>query len=312
MSRRGWLLFALMSVIWGIPYLLIRVAVRELHPVTLVCLRTLIGAVVLLPIAAARHELRPLLARWKPVLVYTAVEVTIPWLLLSTAETRLTSSLSGLIVAAVPLVGAVLAFSTGGRGTLGPIQILGLLVGVGGVAALAGLDVGSADLWSLAAMAGVVVGYAGGPFIVSRYLAQAPALGVVAVSLALTAVLYLPISVFQLPSRVPPADVLASVAGLGVVCTALAFPIFFALIHEVGPVRATVITYVNPAVALLLGVTLLAEPLTLGTALGFVLVLAGSFLATRPPPRGRARGEAVPTGQEAPAGREMCAVPGAT
>jgi drug/metabolite transporter (DMT)-like permease len=287
------LLFASMSVIWGIPYLLIRVAVRELSPATLVCFRTLLGALLLIPLAAARDELRPLLRRWRPVLLYTVVEVGLPWLLLSSAETRLTSSLSGLLIAAVPLVGALLAFATGTRGVLGPVQLAGLLMGIGGVAALAGLDVGSADLWSLAAMAAVVVGYASGPFIVSRYLTDVPTFGVVAVSLALTAVAYAPFAIIQLPSHMPSGDVVASVVGLGVVCTAIAFPLFFALIGEVGPVRATVITYVNPAVALLLGVTLLSEPFTAGTALGFVLVLAGSFLATRPPAR-RAAGANEP------------------
>jgi drug/metabolite transporter (DMT)-like permease len=282
MTRRGWVLFALMSVIWGIPYLMIKVAVRDFSPATLVCCRTVLGSLILVPIAARRGELRPLLRYWKPVLVYTFFEIGISWLLLSKAETQLTSSLSGLLIAAVPLVGAVLAFATGSRGSLGPIQLLGLLIGLGGVAALAGLDVGHAQLWSLAAIGAVVICYATGPWIVSRYLDDAPRLGVVAASLALTAIAYLPAALTELPSRVPPGTVIASVVTLGVVCTALAFPLFFDLIGQVGPVRATVITYVNPAVALLLGVTLLNEPFTAGTALGFVLVLAGSFLATRP------------------------------
>jgi drug/metabolite transporter (DMT)-like permease len=293
-NRRGWVVFALMCVIWGIPYLLIKVAVRDVDPATLVCMRTLIGALVLVPIAAARGELRPLLARWRPVLVYTVVEVGIPWLLLSKAETQLTSSLSGLLIAAVPLVGAILAFATGTRGHLGPVQITGLLMGVGGVAALAGLDVGSASLWSLAAVGAVVVGYATGPWIVSRHLSDAPRLGVVAVSLALTGLVYLPWALTTLPNRFPPATVVASVVTLGVVCTALAFPLFFVLIGDVGPVRATVITYVNPAVALLLGVWFLHEPFTTGTALGFVLVLAGSFLATRAPTARRASDPGLP------------------
>lgn len=282
MTRRGWLLFALMSVIWGIPYLFIKVAVRDVDPATLVCARTLLGAAVLVPIAAARGEIRPLLAHWRPLVAYTVVEIGIPWLLLSTAETRLSSSLSGLLIAAVPLVGALLALVTGSRGTIGTVQVAGLLVGLGGVAALAGFDVGSAQLGSLAAVGVVVVCYATGPWIVSRHLAGAPRLGVVAASLALTAVAYLPAAAVELPARVPPANVIGSLVALGIVCTALAFPLFFDLIGEIGPVRATVITYVNPAVALLLGVTLLGEAFTAGTALGFVLILGGSFLATRP------------------------------
>ena len=282
MTRRGWVLFALMSVIWGIPYLMIRVAVRDLHPATLVFARTFLGALLLLPLAVKRREIAPLARYWKPVVVYTVIEIGIPWLLLSTAETRITSSLSGLLIAAVPLVGALIAFVTGSRGVLGPVQLLGLVIGLGGVAALVGLNVGSAQVGSLAAMAVVVVCYATGPWILSRHLADAPRLGVVVASLVITAVGYAPAAALQFPAHLPSGEVLAAVAGLGVVCTAIAFPLFFDLISEVGPVRATVITYVNPAVAVLLGVTLLSEPFTLGTALGFVLVLAGSFLATRP------------------------------
>ncbi len=270
-----------MSVIWGVPYLMIRVAVRELDPATLVFFRTSIGAVLLLPLAVKRREIVPLKACWKPVVLYTVVEIGIPWLLLSTAETHISSSLSGLLIAAVPLVGTVLAFATGTRGLFGPLQIVGLLIGLGGVAALAGLDVGSAQVGSLLAMAVVVVCYATGPWILSRYLADAPRLGVVVASLVITAVAYAPAAGVEMPAPFPSAVVSAAVLGLGVVCTALAFPIFFDLIGEVGPVRATVITYVNPAVALLLGVTLLHELFTAGTDLGFVLVLGGSFLATR-------------------------------
>jgi drug/metabolite transporter (DMT)-like permease len=280
-SRRGWLLFAVMGVIWGIPYLLIKVAVRDLDPVTLVFLRTLGGSLILLPVALARHEIKPLLVYWKPLLVYTAVEVAIPWLFLSSAETRISSSLAGLLIAAVPLVGAVLAFSTGDRSRLGRVQVAGLLIGFGGVAALAGFDVGSGQAWSIAAIAVVVVGYALGPFVVSHYLAEAPPLGVVSASLAIVTVVYAPIALMRLPRHFPPGEVVASVVVLVVVCTALAFVLFFALIAEAGAVRATVITYVNPAVALLLGVTLLGEAFTAATAVGFVLILVGSFLATR-------------------------------
>ena len=132
MSRRNWLLFAAMCVIWGVPYLMIRVAVRELAPVTLVFLRTAIGAVLLVPVAAWRRELRPLVTRWWPLLAYTVVEVVIPWVLLARAETKLTSSLTGLLIAAVPLVGAVVVAITGSRERQGRRRWLGLLVGIGG------------------------------------------------------------------------------------------------------------------------------------------------------------------------------------
>jgi drug/metabolite transporter (DMT)-like permease len=279
-SRRGVLLFAAMCVIWGIPYLLIRVAVRELAPVTLVFLRTGIAALLLAPVAVLRGELRPLLGRWKPLLAYTAVEVTIPWVLLARAETKLTSSLTGLLIAAVPLVGALIVSLTGERERLGGRSWLGLLVGIGGVAALVGLDVGQVDVVALIEIGVVSVGYAIGPIILSRYLDDLSALAVVAVSLVLTAIVYAPFAAVHRPSRWPSVHVLESVIGLATICTALAFLVFFALIAEVGPVRATVITYINPAVAALLGVTLLSERLTTGMVIGFALVLSGCVLAT--------------------------------
>jgi drug/metabolite transporter (DMT)-like permease len=280
MTRRGALLFAAMCVIWGIPYLLIRVAVRELAPVTLVFLRTAIAALLLAPVAVYRGELRPLLPHWRPVLAYTAVEVAIPWVLLARAETKLTSSLTGLLIAAVPLVGAVIVTLTGDRERLGGRRWLGLLVGIVGVAAIVGLNLGQIDVVALVEIGLVAVGYAVGPIILSRSMSDLPASGVVAASLLLTAIVYLPFAAANWPSEVPSAHVVESVLGLAIICTAVAFLVFFALIAEVGPVRATVITYINPAVAAVLGVTLLNEHLTTGMIIGFALVLTGCVLAT--------------------------------
>jgi drug/metabolite transporter (DMT)-like permease len=280
MTRRGALLFAAMCVIWGIPYLLIRVAVRELAPVTLVFCRTAIGALLLTPVAAYRGELRPLLRYWRPLLAYTAVEVAIPWVLLARAETKLTSSLTGLLIAAVPLVGAVIVTLTGDRERLGGRRWLGLLVGIGGVAAIVGLNLGQINVVALIEIGFVAVGYAVGPIILSRSMTDLPAYGVVAASLLLSAIVYAPFAAANWPSTMPSVHVVESVLGLAFICTALAFLVFFALIAEVGPVRATVITYINPAVAAVLGVTLLSEHLTRGMVIGFALVLAGCVLAT--------------------------------
>jgi drug/metabolite transporter (DMT)-like permease len=269
-----------MCVIWGIPYLLIKVAVADVSPATLVFLRTATGALLLVPIAAMRGDLAPLLPRWRAVVVYTVIEIGIPWLLLSDAERRLSSSLSGLLVAAVPLIGAVLA-AIAGQDRIDRRRLLGLLVGIGGVAALLGLDIGAGDLRAVGEIALVAVGYASGPLMISRQLAGLPSMGVISASLAITSIGYAPIALTHLPGAMPGASVLAAVATLGIVCTALAFVIFFALIAEAGPVRATVITYVNPAVAVALGVILLGERFTAGTGIGFVLILIGCWLATR-------------------------------
>jgi drug/metabolite transporter (DMT)-like permease len=282
-SRRALLLFALMGAIWGIPYLLIKVSVGGLSPATLVMVRTATGAMLLLPFAVARGSLRPLLPRWRWVLLYTLVELGLPWFLLSDAETRLSSSVSGLLVATVPLVGAVLALVTGSNDRLQPRQLTGLGVGLGGVAALVGLDFTRLNALSLGELGLVVLGYALGPVIIARRLSDLPGLGVVAVSLLLAALAWAPLGILQRPTALPSGSVIAAVAVLAVVCTAAAFLIFFALIAEIGPVRATVITYVNPAVALALGVLLLHEPLTAGAVIGFVLIIAGSYVATRRP-----------------------------
>jgi drug/metabolite transporter (DMT)-like permease len=279
-SRRGWLLFAAMSVIWGIPYLLIKVAVEEISPATLVLARTSVAALLLMPIALARGQVRPLLAHWRPLVLYTAIEICFPWLLLGYAEQRLSSSLTGLLVAAVPLVGAALARYGPADDPLDARRVLGLLVGLAGVGALVGFEVQVDDTRAVVAVAVVAVSYAVGPLILARSLTELPGMGVVAVSLLLCAIVYVPAGVAQAPAQWPSGQVIAAVLTLAVVCTALAFLVFFRLIAEIGPARATVITYVNPAIALLLGVVVLSEKVTLATCAGFGLILLGSVLAT--------------------------------
>ncbi len=280
MSRRGWFLFLAMGVIWGVPYLFIKVAVEHLTPASLVFLRTTIAAVLLVPVAAARGQLGPLLTHWRPLVAFAAVEMAIPWFFLASAERRLSSSLAGLLLSAVPLIGALLGWLTG-TDRLDWGRAGGLAIGIAGVAALVGLDLGRGDIGALLQMAIVAIGYAVGPFILARYLSDLPGLGVIAASLALTAAAYIAPAAIQLPLQWPPAEAIVSVLVLAVLCTGVAFLLFFALIDEVGPVRATVITYINPAVAVALGVIFLDELLTVGIVVGFVLVLLGSTLATR-------------------------------
>lgn len=278
MSRRGWMLFIAMSLIWGIPYLLIKIAVDELSPASVVFGRTALAALLLLPLAAMRDQIRPVLRKWRPLVAFAIIEICVPWFMLGYAELRLSSSLTGLLVAAVPLVGAVLAKATGHE-VLGSRRVVGLLIGLAGVAALVGFDVGSANASAILAVAVVVVCYAVGPIIVARHLSELPGLGVVACSLFVAALLYTPVGLAQWPPSVR-AETWVAVIGLGIICTAAAFLIFFELITEVGPGRAMVITYVNPAVALAAGVIVLSESVSIATGVGFVLILAGSVLAT--------------------------------
>jgi drug/metabolite transporter (DMT)-like permease len=282
-SRRGWLLFAAMGLIWGITYLLIKVAVGGVAPPVLVLARVTVGAAILLPIAIRRRELAVLRPYWRWLAIFAVVEIITPWLLLTDAETKLSSSLSGLLVAAVPIIAAVLARFTGSRDRLSPGRWAGLLVGLGGVALLLGPGTPHGDMFSVAEVLGVAVCYAIGPLIASRKLSQLPSLGMTAACLAFAAIVYSPLAALTWPSAVPAAKVFASIAGLAVICTAIAFIGFFALIAEVGPARATVITYVNPAVAVALGALVLSERITLAMAGAFVLILGGSVLATRGP-----------------------------
>ena len=268
-----------MAFIWGIPYLLIKIAVAEISPITLVFARTALGALLLLPLALARGGFRPLLARWAILLLYTSVEVAIPWVLLSHAETRLSSSLSGLLIAGVPLVSALVLWVLGWSDRPDLRRVLGLLFGFAGVAVLVGLDVSADDLLAVVEVGLVVIGYALGTIIIVR-MRDLPSVSVIVASLAITAAVYAPFGLTQLPTQALSLQAIAAVIGLGVICTALGFIVYFALVGEVGPNRATVITYFNPAVAIALGVAILHEPLTVGIAVGFVMIVLGSFIAT--------------------------------
>ena len=274
MSRKGWLLFITLCVAWGVPYLFIRVAVRELPPPALVLLRTAPAALLLLPFALRRGELRRVLRAWRWVLAYSIVELCIPWLLLAHAEERISSSLAGLLIAMVPLIGAVLYRAFGVADHFDARRLAGLFIGFAGVAALVGLDIAGSDVLGIAETTASPSATRPGPVIISRRLSHLPAIGVIAASLVVTAVAYTPAGIATMPSSLS-AQTIGSVAVLSLVSTVLAFLVFFALIREVGPARSTVITYVNPLVAVLLGVALLGEPFTLGIAVGMPLILLG-------------------------------------
>jgi drug/metabolite transporter (DMT)-like permease len=280
-TRRGWLLFGALGVIWGVPYFFIKIAVREMSPSFLVFVRTAGGAAILVPVAAGRGELAPALRRWRPVLVFAVVEMGVPWLLLFGAERRVSSSLAALLIATVPLFAAAVAVVTRSD-RLDARRVGGLVLGFGGVAVLVGFDVGRSDGLAAAALGVVSLGYALGPWIVARHLADLPSLGVAATALSACALVYLPIAVVQAPSRAVASSVVLSAVALTLLCTVVAFLAFFGLIAEFGAMRATIITYVNPAVAVLIGVTALGEHFGVTNALGFVLILAGCVMATRP------------------------------
>jgi drug/metabolite transporter (DMT)-like permease len=295
MPPRGWILFAAISVVWGVPYLFIKLAVDDgLSPGFVAWSRVALAALILLPIAVRNGALRGLPLRW--LAAFALFEITIPFPLIAFGEQRVSSSLAAILIATVPLVIAFLAlrFDRGEQPTR--TRFLGMLVGLGGVVALVGIDIGGrgSELLGAAAVLGAAFGYACGPLIAKRHLTAVDPLGPVAGALGIASILLLPFALLGAPTEPPTDQAIASVVVLGLVCTALAFLIFFRLIAEAGPSRASIITYVNPVVALALGVAILDEHLTTGAVAGLLLILAGSWLSTD----GR-----LPPGLAAPAGR---------
>jgi drug/metabolite transporter (DMT)-like permease len=292
MSTRGWTLFAAVSVIWGLPYLFIKIAVDDgLTPGFVAWSRVVIATVVLLPIALKRGALRALPLGW--LVAFATAEIVVPFPLIGWGEQRIPSSLTAILIASLPLIVALLAlrFDHSERPTRS--RLVGMLIGLAGVAALVGIDLGSSsrELAGAAAVLVATVGYAIGPMIVKRKLAEADPVGPVAAAVAVASIMLLPFGISGWPAEAPPTEATVAVIVLGLACSALAFLLFFQLIAEVGPGRATVITYINPVVALALGVAVLGEDVGAGAIVGLLLILAGSWLSTggRLPPGRRFR-----------------------
>jgi drug/metabolite transporter (DMT)-like permease len=290
MTRRGWLAFAAISLIWGIPYLFIRIAVRHgFTPASLAWARVALAAVVLLTLAWRAGTLPTLKGRWRWLFAYGVAEITLPFPLIAFGEQHVASSLAAIIIASVPLIGTLLAlrFDHSERPT--PIRFLGLIIGFSGVVALVGIDVArnSSELLGTGATLAAAVGYSIGPMIIKHRFVGLDSRAMMGASLGICSILLLPFAILDPPTRVPTTGAIVSVVVLGLVCTAAAFVIFTVLIREAGTSRATVITYVNPVVAVFLGVTLLNERPGAGAVAGLLLILAGSYLSTggRLPPK---------------------------
>ena len=281
MTARGWFLFSLMGVVWGIPYLMIKVAVDEMSPTVVVFTRCALGAALLLPFAVRQGGLvRTVRTHWRPMLAFACIEIMLPWLTLTDAERHLSSSTAGLLIAGVPIAAVVAARLVGDTERLTARRLTGLGIGLAGVAVLTVPHLTGGDARSLAEVLITVLGYATAPLIAARRMKDVPTLHLITPCLALTALLYAPAAAATWPTTVPSGQALAALAGLGVACTAVAFVAFLELIKEVGPARASVITYVNPAVAVAAGAAFLGESLTPTIGVAFALILAGSVLAT--------------------------------
>ncbi len=288
MSARAWTLFAAMSVLWGIPYLFIKVAVEDLSPSMVAFGRIAVAFAVLLPIALHKGVLRGLGRHWKIVLVYSLIEITLPWPLIGFGEQRVSSGLAAILIASVPLVVALIALGVDPEERPKGSRLIGLVIGFAGVVVLLGFDVAGrpGELLGAAAIMLAAVGYAIGPMIIKHRFAELDPLGPVTASMGVSMVLIAPAAAVSAPTAMPSGDTIVSVLVLGLLCSAWAFLLFFALINTVGPSRATVITYINPVVAVALGMALLGERPGPSAVAGLLLILAGSWLSTggRMPP----------------------------
>jgi drug/metabolite transporter (DMT)-like permease len=282
MSPRAWTLFAAVSVLWGIPYLFIKLAVEDLSPVMVAWGRILVAFAILLPYALHKGALRGLGKHWKPLLVYSIVEIVLPWPLIGFGEQRVSSGLAAILIAAVPLVVALMALRMDPDERAEGARLVGLVVGFAGVVVLLGFDVAGrpGELLGGLAILLAAVGYAAGPMIIKHRFGDLDPLGPVTASMGISALVLTPPALASAPASMPSSDTIISVVVLGLACSALAFLLFFALIGEVGPGRATVITYVNPVVAVALGVAVLGERPGAGAIAGLLLIIAGSWLST--------------------------------
>ena len=282
MSRRGWALFLAMAVIWGIPYLLIRVAVRQLDPGVMVLWRTAPAALLLAPIVIGRHQIPELVKNIKWIAVFGVVEFGVPWFFMSTAERHISSSLTSLLICSVPLFAVFVQRFRRTGDHISRQRYLGLAIGAVGVALLVGLDLRGGSITYIGMMMLVGIGYTIGPLILATKLAHVSGIAVVAGATAIVALCWIPWDVRHWPAHVS-GETWSCMAILSVVCTAGAFLIFFELVKEVGSSRSVVVTYFNTAIAVVLGVVGLHESLTAGIIVGFPLVLIGSIFATSGP-----------------------------
>ena len=283
MTRKGWLLFLAMSVIWGIPYFFINIAVREVDPSFVVFARAAIAAAILIPLVVQGKMVRVLLPHWPILILFALIHMVGAFLLISYGEQHVASSLTSLLIAANPLLVAVYALLFDKSERMSGVRLVGLVLGLLGLGVLLGFDVGQdRQLWLGAAFIILAaLGYATGAVLLKqRPLVALPRIAVAAVECTVTTIVLIPLVALHFPTTIPSNGVIASLIILGVICTALALPIFFALIAEVGASRGTVITYINPVVSTILGVAILHEAFTFATLVGFLLIISGSWIST--------------------------------
>ncbi len=283
MSWRAWFAFAALSVIWGVPYFFIKLAVQEISPWVVAWSRVTLAVLVLLPIAWRRGALKSLGSHFGAIAAFAAAEFVVPFAAISIGERWISSSVTGILIAAVPLSIALLSRFFGVREQFGVMRVTGLGLGLVGVIALVGFgSISGVQGWAgVGCMLLATAGYAIGPLIIQRYLSELESIGPLVLSLLVASAVLLIPAALTFPQQMPSVVALSSLATLGFVCTAVAMLLMFYLVNQAGASRASVITYINPAVAALLGVAILHERLGVSGAVAFALILLGSWLATR-------------------------------
>jgi len=286
MSRKSALIFALVGFLWGIPYLFIKVAVDEENgyaPAIVVFGRVLIGAAILIPLAIRDRSIFAALRGIKYVAFYAVLEMIIPWILIGTAEQKISSGLAGLLIASVPIWSNIITYLQGDKDALKANRIVGIGIGFIGVVLIVGIETltGSSDPLSILMVIVAAIGYAYAIIMIRNKLPDVSGIAINGVAMALTAIFYLPFTIALWPDHTVSHQATYSVIALGVFSTGLAFALFFTLIADIGPTRASLVTYWNTAIAVVLGVIILSEPLTIGMSIGLPLVMLGSWLVNR-------------------------------
>ena len=286
MSRRGWFLFLLTGLLWGIPYLFIKVAVdvdNGFSPATVVCLRTAIGALILIPWSLHQGTLKEALRGFKYIIPYAFLEMIGPWILIGTAEQKISSGLAGLLVASVPIFATIFASMRGDRTVWHHKRLMGIIVGFIGLVLVVGIESikGSADPLAIGAVLLASVGYSYAVMMVQGALPGVSGVAINAVAMLFASLFYLPFAIAQWPTHHIDSSAIYAVIALGIFSTGVAFAVFFSLSAIIGVARSSLVTYLNTAFAVVLGVLILNEPLTIGIVLGLPLVLIGSYFASR-------------------------------
>jgi len=283
MTRKSWIQFGIVGFLWGIPYLLMKVAVADIPPPLIVAGRTLIGAAILIPIAIKKNTFKDAIKGIKYVIPYAVLEMVGPWILITSAEKEISSGLAGLLVATVPFFASIFSSLRGDHSVWQPKRIFGLVVGFVGIVALVGIEsiTGTSNPKAIAMVILAAIMYAYAVLMVTTNLPGVDGIAINGVAMGLTCLFYTPIAIATWPSNPVSTEAITALVALGVLSTAIAFMLFFIVIVEIGVARGSLTTYVNTAVAVVLGIIILNEPITLGIIVGLPMVLLGSYLASR-------------------------------